>query len=134
MIFKIYHILTPFVKLPRCRFWYFSGLCDIKNEAVFLILEHSSPMGVKQKKQKKKHEILAFKPLLQETWLKNWLSWSSNISMLSNKKKYMLPKLTKMVQNWIIFTPYGFIKNLRLIHARDSHVKFTGKNKVSNTM
>ena len=28
---------------------------------------------------------------------------------------------------------YGFIKNLWQIHLRDSHMKFTGKNKVSNT-
>ena len=28
--------------------------------------------------------------------------------------------------------PYGFIKNLQLIHLRQSHVKFTGKNKVGN--
>ena len=46
-------------------------------EDVFLILEHSSLRnggrgGEKKKKtHKKKHEILAFKPLLQETQLKN---------------------------------------------------------------
>ena len=43
----------------------------IGNEAVFLILEHSSPKGIKQKKHKKKHEIVAFKFLLQEIQLKN---------------------------------------------------------------
>ena len=32
-----------------------------------------------------------------------------------------------------MFTPYGFIKNLQQIHVRDSHMKFTGKNKVGNT-
>ena len=51
------------------------------NEAVFLILEYSSPKGVKQKN--KKHEILTFKPLLQEIELKNLtirkLFLSSNI-------------------------------------------------------
>ena len=41
-------------------------------------------------------------------------------------------KLTEMAQNWIIFTPYAFIKNL--IYLRDSYVKFMGKNKVGNTM
>ena len=45
----------------------------------------------------------------------------------------MLPKLTEMEQNWIISTPYGLIKNLWQIHSRDSHVEFTGKNKVGNT-
>ena len=38
-----------------------------------------------------------------------------------------------MDRNWIIFTHYGFIKNLWQIHPRDSHVKFTEKNKVTNT-
>ena len=42
----------------------------MSNKVVFLILDHSSLKGVKQRKQEKKHEILAFKPLLQETWLK----------------------------------------------------------------
>ena len=55
----------------------------VKNEVVFLELEFSSPRGVKQKKYEKKHEILAFKPLLQEMLLKNLTSrkliWSSNI-------------------------------------------------------
>ena len=36
-----------------------------------------------------------------------------------------------MDRNWIIFT-YGFIKNLRQIHPRDSHVEFTGKNEIGN--
>ena len=45
----------------------------------------------------------------------------------------MLPKLTEVERNWIMFTPYGFIKNLGQIHLRDSHVKFTGKNKVGYT-
>ena len=52
------------------------------NEAVFLNLEYSSPKGVKQKNNKK-HEILTFKPLLQEIELKNLtirkLFLSSNI-------------------------------------------------------
>ena len=34
-----------------------------------------------------------------------------------------------MERNWIIFTPNGFMKNLRQIHPRDSHVEFTGKIK-----
>ena len=44
------------------------------SEAVFLLLEHYSPRGVKQKKHVKKRDILAFKPLLQEIWLKNQAS------------------------------------------------------------
>ena len=38
--------------------------CDVKNEVVFLLQEHSSLRGVKQKKREKKHENLAFKLLL----------------------------------------------------------------------
>ena len=34
-----------------------------------------------------------------------------------------------MERNWSMFTPYVFTKNLEQIHLRDSHVKFTGKNK-----
>ena len=46
----------------------------------------------------------------------------------------MLPKLTEMDRNWIMFTRYGFTKNLGQIHLRDSHIKFIGKNKVGNTI
>ena len=46
-IFNIYHVFTPFSKLRGCRFLYFFSLCDVRNEAVFLILEHSSLRGVK---------------------------------------------------------------------------------------
>ena len=87
---------------------------------------------------------MAFKSSLQELQLKNLISrkifWSSSSKLLSsfsklwNNKKYMLPKLTEMEWNWIIFTPYGSINNLRQIQLSDSHTKFTGKNKVSNTM
>ena len=38
----------------------------VRKEVVFLLLEHSSLRGVKQKKHKKKHEIVAFELLLQE--------------------------------------------------------------------
>ena len=48
-IFNIYNIFTPFVKLCGCRFLYFFSLCDVRNKAVFLLLEHSSLRGVKQK-------------------------------------------------------------------------------------
>ena len=41
---------------------------------------------------------------------------------------------TEMDQNLIIFTPLRFIKNLWQIHPKDSHMEFTGKNKVGNTM
>ena len=83
VIFNIYHIFAPFMKLRGCRFLYFFSLCDVRNEAVVLLLEHSSPKGVKQKKHIKKRQILDFKPLLQEIQLKNLtirkIFWSSNI-------------------------------------------------------
>ena len=60
-----------FMKLRECRFLYFFSLCDIRNEAVFLILEHFSLTVVKQKKQKKKNEILAFKPLFTRDPIEN---------------------------------------------------------------
>ena len=34
-----------------------------------------------------------------------------------------------MEWNQIIFTHYGFIKNLQQVHPRDGHVEFTGKKK-----
>ena len=45
------------IKNGRSNLYFFS-LCDIRNEAVFLILEHSILRGIKQKKNEKKHEIL----------------------------------------------------------------------------
>ena len=69
-IFNIYQAFAPFVKLRRGRFLYFFSLCDVRNKAIFLLLKHSSLRWVKLKKHKK-HEILAFKPLLQEIRLKN---------------------------------------------------------------
>ena len=46
-----------------------SRLCDIINEAVFLLLKHSRLRGFKQKKHMKKSEILAFNPLRH--WIPN---------------------------------------------------------------
>ena len=87
VIFNICHVFTPFVKHPGCRFLSFFTLCDIRNEAVFLILEHSSLRGLNRKKHKENHENLAFKLLLQEIRLVESLSsrkifWSSNIYAL----------------------------------------------------
>ena len=47
----------------------------------------------------------------------------------------MLPKLAEMERNWIIFTLYGVIKNLKgqPCDIRESHVKLTEKNKVGKT-
>ena len=48
-------------------------------------------------------------------------------------KATMLGKLTEMEQNWIMFTPLPFYQKSSVTHLRDSHMKFTGRNKVSNT-
>ena len=73
------------------------------NEAIFLILEYSSRKGVKQK-NKKKHEILAFKPLLQEIELKNLtirkLFLSSNIytytTVLAGNDTFLTENITHL--------------------------------------
>ena len=70
-IFNIYHVFAPFMQLHGCRFLYFVSLCDLWNQAFFLILEHPSLRGVKQKTQEK-HKILTFKFLLHEIQLKSW--------------------------------------------------------------
>ena len=142
-VFNIYHVFAPFVKLHGGRFLHFFSIIWCQERSGLSDYRTFQPRGGGgrgwggQKKHKKKHDILAFKPLLQEIWLKKtWLAerFSEALrSKLWNKRRYMLPKLTKMEQNWIIFTPYGFMKDLRQIHQRDSHMKFTGKNKVGNT-
>ena len=53
VIFNIYHVFAPFMKLRRSRFLYFFTLCDVRNEAVFLILEDFSLRRVTQKKKRK---------------------------------------------------------------------------------
>ena len=61
-IFNIDHIFTPFVDVSGCRFLYFFSLCDVRNEAVFLLLEHSSLREVKQKKQVKNVKFWPLNP------------------------------------------------------------------------
>ena len=74
------------MKLRGCRFLYFFSLCE--EIAFVLILEHSSLRGVKQKK----HEILAFKPLLQKIRLKKLtirkILWITNIYAFNWKKRH----------------------------------------------
>ena len=125
MIFNIYHVFAPFMKLCGCRFLYFFSLWDVRNEAVFLFLEHSSLRGGKQKKHVKNMKFWPYNK--RSDWKTSLAERFSEAltSKLWNKKKYC--------QNWIIFTPYGLIKNLLQIHSRDSHMEFTGKNKVGNT-
>ena len=125
MIFNIYHVFAPFMKLCGCRFLYFFSLWDVRNEAVFLFLEHSSLRGGKQKKHVKNMKFWPYNK--RSDWKTSLAERFSEAltSKLWNKKKYC--------QNWIICTTYGLIKNLLQIHSRDSHMEFTGKNKVGNT-
>ena len=119
------------MKLRGCRFLCFFSLCE--EIAFVLILEHSNLRGVKQKK----HEILAFKPLLQKIRLKKLtirkMLWITNIYALNWKKKTCCWSLQKWREIELCSPPYGFIKNLWQIHLWDSHVNFTWKNKVYNT-
>ena len=92
--------------------------------------------GGKQRKHKKKHAILAFKPLLKEIRLQN-LTLSESFSealtpKLWNKIKTHAAKTYRNGAKLHYIPPYGFIKNLQLIHLRENHVKITGKNKVDN--
>ena len=124
-IFNIYNVFAPFAKLCGSRFLYYFSLCDVRNEAVFLLLEHSSLRQVKQKKHEEKHEILAFKLLLQEIWWKN----------LTSRKIFKVLKVfcCQSLQKWskieLCSPPYIFIQNLQQSHLRDSHMKFMGKIK-----
>ena len=54
-------------------------------------------------------------PSYKKSDWKTWLSERFSEALTTkfwNKKQYFLAKLTEMEQNWIMFTPYGFIKSL----------------------
>ena len=124
-MFNIYHIFAPFLKLCGCRFLYFFSLCDVRNKVVFLIPEHISLRGVKQKKQ----DILAFKPLLKEIQLNNQLSERFSEALTSkfwNKKKTCCRSLQKLSKIELC-SPSWFYQNSSTIHLRDNQVKLNGK-------
>ena len=109
------YVFTPFLKLCGCRFLCFFSLLDIRNEALFLILEHSGIMGLNRKNMK----FCPLNPYYKRSDLKTCLSERFSEAPLSKlwNKKYMWPKVTEMEWNWIMFTPLGgFIKNLRSIY------------------
>ena len=64
--FKNY-TFAVFMRLCGCRFLYLFSLCDVRDEVVFLILEHTSLRGLNRNKNVK----MTFKNLLQEIQLKN---------------------------------------------------------------
>ena len=69
----------------------------------------------------------------------DWKTWLSErfsevlTSKLWNKKNTYCQSLPKWSEIELYSLPYGFIKILWQIHTGDSHVEFTGKNKVGNT-
>ena len=139
VIFNIYHIFTTFMKLHGCRLLYFFSLYDVKNKAIFLIFDHSSFRGVKQKKKKtrKNTKFWPSNPYYRRSDWKTWLSERFSEALTSklwSKKNTCCQSLWKWSEIGLYSPLYGFIKNLQQIHLRDGHVKFTGKNKVSNTM
>ena len=78
-IFDIYHFFTPFVRLHGWRFLYFFSLCDVRNKAVFLLLEQ---------KNFRKHEVLVYKACVRY-FLSNFyffIKWHA----LKNYEKYFL--------------------------------------------
>ena len=99
------------MKLHGCRFMYFFSLCDVRNEVVFLILEHSQTWGVKQKKNMRKNT----KFCLLNTYYKrfNWKTWLSEtfsealISKLWNKKNTCCQSLKKWSETELYSLPYG---------------------------
>ena len=127
----------PFANLRQCRFLYFFGLSDATNEEVLLILEHSSLRGVKQINARKNMEFWPLNPYHKRFDQKTWLSESffeAVTSKLWNKKIHAAKTYRNGAKLNYIYTPIVLLKMFWLIHLRESHVKFTGKNKVSNTM
>ena len=93
--------------------------------------------GVNRENMRKNMKFWPLNPYYKRS---DWKTWPSQIfsealtfNLWKNNKK-MLPKFTEMEENRILFTPYSFIKNLRQIHLRESHMKFTGKIHVIKIM
>ena len=63
-----------------------------------------------------------------KTWLAERIS-EALTSNFSNKKNTCCRSLQKWREIELYSPPYGFIKNLRQIQLRNSHMKFTGKKK-----
>ena len=135
-IFNIHHVFAPFVKLQGCRFLYFFSLCDVRKEAVFLLLEYSLLRGVKQKKHQKNVKFWPLNTYYKRSDWKTWLAERFSEALTSklwNKKNKYCRSLPKWSKIELYLLHYGLIKNLWQIHSRDSHIEFTGKDEVGNT-
>ena len=138
MIFNFYHVSPPFVKLGGSRFLHFFSLCNVRNEGVFVLQEHSSLRGLNRKNTSKNMKFWPLNPYYKRS---NWTNLTSRkifwslTSKLWNKKIHTAEAYWNGAKlNYIQPPPpYGFIKNLWQIHSKDSHMEFMGKNKVGNT-
>ena len=137
MIFNIYHVFAPFVKLSGCRFLYFFSLSDVRNKVVFLLLEHSSLRGLNRKNTQKTIKFWPLNPYYKRSdWKTELAERFSEVltSKLWNKKNIHTAKAywNRAKLNYI--HPLWLNKNIWQIHSRNSHIAFTEKNKVGNTM
>ena len=98
VIFNIYHVFALFLKLRGCRFLFFFSLCDVRNEVVFMILEHSSLRGVKEEKNVKNMTFWPLNSYYKRSSWKIWLSERSSEALTSklwNKKNTCYRSLQK---------------------------------------
>ena len=101
-----------------------------QKKMVFLILEHCSCWGVKQKKHKKNHQILAFKPLCPyfKKRLKNIFTLGTYISyklllsgMIFHKMINKFNKMVKNWKNWVYFTGISY----KLLHLQNNKISLS---------
>ena len=113
MIFNIYHVFALFVKLQGCRFLYIFSLCDIRNEAVFLILEHASLRGLNRKNMRKNMKCWSLSLYYKRSDWKSWLSERFSetlISKLRNKKNTCRRSLQKWSNIELYSSPMVLLK------------------------
>ena len=105
-IFNICYAFAPFVKLRGWRFFYFFSICDVRNEAIFLILKDSSLRGLNKKNMRKNMKFWPLNPYYKrfdwKTWLSERFSEAPTIKLWNKQEKYMLPKLTEIEPNSIL--------------------------------
>ena len=89
--------------------------------------------------RKNTRKNMKFWPLNSYYKRSDWKIWLAErfsealTSKLWSKKNTCCWSLQKWSEIELCSPSYGFIKNLQQIHLRDSQMKFTGKNKISNT-
>ena len=123
------------MKLLDADFGFSSAYMTSRTKRSFWSLNFPAPEGLNRKNTRKNMKFWPLKPYYKRSDWKNWLAFLK-LQHLSFKikKKYLLPQLAEMVWNWIMFTPIWFYQKSSLDPLRNSHMKFTGKNKVGNSM